>query len=68
MQLLLHPNQSILDNLNNVRREASRHFRNKNLHHKAKIDEPETNNKKEISGTCIGASVTIIRVTSVELM
>ena len=29
MQLLQDPNQSNVDNLNNVRREASRHFRNK---------------------------------------
>ena len=68
MEWLQHLNQSNVDNLNNVRREASRHFRNKNLHHKAKIDEPETNNKKKISGTCIGASVTSRRATSLELM
>jgi len=36
MQWLQDPNQSNVDNLNNVRREASIHFRNK---------------KKEISGT-----------------
>jgi hypothetical protein len=29
MQWLRYPNQSNVDNLNNVRREASRHFRNK---------------------------------------
>ena len=36
----------MLVNLNNVRREASRHFRNKNKEHlKAKIEELETNSK-----------------------
>jgi len=29
MQLLQHPNQNNLDNLNNVRLEENRHFRNK---------------------------------------
>jgi hypothetical protein len=29
VQLLQDPNQSIVDNLNNVRHEANRHFRNK---------------------------------------
>ena len=29
MQWLLDPNQGSVDNLNNVRREASGHFRNK---------------------------------------
>jgi hypothetical protein len=38
------PNQSIVDNLNNVRLEASRHSRNKNKEYpKATIDELETN-------------------------
>jgi hypothetical protein len=34
---------------------------------KAKIEETETNSKKKISGTCIGASLTSRRVTSLEL-
>jgi hypothetical protein len=39
-------NQSNVDNLNNVRYEASTHFRNKNKDYlKAKADELETNNK-----------------------
>jgi len=29
MQWVQHPSQSNIDNLNNVRRETSRHFRNK---------------------------------------
>jgi len=44
MQWLQDPNQSNIDNLNNVRREASRHFRNKkNEYLKDKFDELETN-------------------------
>ena len=46
MQCVQDPSQSNVDNLNNVRREASRHFRNKKKEYlKAKIEEPETNNK-----------------------
>jgi len=38
--------QSNIENLNNVRRDASRHFRNKEKAYlKAKIEELETNNK-----------------------
>ena len=46
MQRVQGPSQSNVDNLNKVRREASRHFRNKkkaNL--EAKIEELETNSK-----------------------
>jgi hypothetical protein len=40
MQWVQDPNQSNVDNLNNVRREVSRHFRNKKKEYlKAKIDE-----------------------------
>jgi hypothetical protein len=46
MQWLQNPNQSNVHNLSNVRREASRHFRNKkNEYLKAKINELETNSK-----------------------
>ena len=46
MQWLQDPNQSKVHNLNNVRREASRSFRNKKKEHlTAKIDELETNSK-----------------------
>jgi hypothetical protein len=39
MQCLQNPNQSNVDNLNNVRREANRHFRNtKREYLKAKIN------------------------------
>jgi hypothetical protein len=44
MQLLQDPSQSNVDNLNNVRHEASRHFKHKMREYlKAKFDELETN-------------------------
>jgi len=43
---LQDPNQSVVYNLNSVRHEASRHFRNKKKEYqKAKIDELEINSK-----------------------
>jgi hypothetical protein len=46
MQWVQDPRQSNVDNLNNVRREVSRHFRNKKKEHpRAKIEELEINNK-----------------------
>jgi uncharacterized protein (DUF2252 family) len=43
---LSDPSQSTVDNLNNVRRAASRHFRNKKkAYFKAKREELETNSK-----------------------
>jgi len=54
MQWVHDPSQSNVDNLNNVRREASRHFRNKKKEYlKAEIDELETNGKmKSIRDLC----------------
>jgi hypothetical protein len=54
MQWLQDPNQNNIQyNLNILRREASRHFRNKKKEYlKAKIDELETNSKiKNVSET-----------------
>jgi len=46
MQWIKDPSRSNVDNMNNVRRNASRHFRNKNKTYlKAKIEELETNSK-----------------------
>ena len=46
MHWVQDPSQSNAENLNNVRREASRHFRNrKKAYLKAKIKELETNSK-----------------------
>jgi len=40
MQWVQDPNQSNADNLNNVRREASKHFKNKKKEYlKAKVEE-----------------------------
>ena len=46
MQWIQDPSRSNVDNLNNIRRDASRHFRNKKKAYlKVKIEERETNNK-----------------------
>ena len=46
IQWLQEPNHSNIDNLNNIRRKASWHFRNKKKEYvKANIDELETNSK-----------------------
>ena len=45
LQWVQDPSQSNVDNLNNLRREARRHFRNKKAYLKAKIEELETNSK-----------------------
>jgi len=46
MQWLQDPNKSNVGNLNSIRCEASRHFRNQTKEYlKAKIDELETNSK-----------------------
>ena len=45
MRWLQDPNHNNIDNLNNVRREASRNFKNKKEYLKAKIDELETSSK-----------------------
>jgi hypothetical protein len=46
MRWIQDPSQSNVDNLNNVRRDVSRHFRNKQKTYlKAKIEELETNSK-----------------------
>jgi hypothetical protein len=63
-----NPSQSNVDNLNNVRRDASRHFRNKKKAYlKAKIEELETTSKINKSGICIGALMTSRRGTSLQL-
>ena len=46
MQCIQDPSRSNVDNLNNVKRDASKHFRNKKKAYlKAKIEERETNSK-----------------------
>ena len=58
MQRIQDPRQSNVDTLNNVRREVSRHFRNKKKAYlRAKIEELETNSKiKNIRDLCRGVS------------
>jgi hypothetical protein len=69
MQWLQDPNQGNEDNLNNIRREASRHFRNKNKEYlKAKIEELETNSKLENIRDLHRATKILRRVTSLELI
>jgi len=64
MQWVQDPSQSIINNLNNVRREAQRHFSNKMKEYlEAEIEELETSSKIKILGTCIGTSMTLRRVT-----
>ena len=51
MQWIRDPSQSNVDNLNTVRREASRHFRNKKKAYlKPEIEELEFNSKIKILG------------------
>jgi len=45
MQWIQYPSQRIVDNLKNVRRDASRHFKEKRAYLKAKIEELETNSE-----------------------
>ena len=69
MQWIRDPSQNNGDNLNNVRRDASRCFRSKKRAHlKAKIEELETYSKIKILGTCVAASMTLRRFTSLELI
>ena len=64
MQWVQDPSQSNIDNLNNVRRETSRTFRNtKKAYSKDKIEELILTVRLKILGTCIAASVTLRRVT-----
>ena len=69
LQWIQDPRQSNVDILNNVRREVSRHFRNKKKAYlRDKIEELETNNKIQILGTYIGASITLRRGTSLDVI
>ncbi len=69
MQWVQDPSQRNVDNLNSVRREASRHLRNKKKAYlKSKIEELETDSKIKNIRDLYRASVTLRRVTSLELM
>ena len=70
IQWLQDPSQSNIDNLNKVRHEVSRHFRNKKKAYlRAKIEGLEINNRiRNIRDLCIGASVTLRRGTSLAVI
>ena len=65
VQWVQDPSHSSVDNLNNAGREASRHFRNKK---KAYLRNLKLSVRLKILGTCIGVSVTLRRVTGLELI
>ena len=67
MRWVQDPNQSNVDNLNNVRCEASRHFRNKKREY-LKVTIGETNSKIKNIRDLYRASVTLRRVISPELI
>jgi len=55
MQWIHDPSQSVVNNLNNVRPEASRHFSNKKKAYlKGKIEELETNSEMKQIGELYG--------------
>ena len=69
IQWLQNPNQSRVDNITNVRREVLRHFRNKEKKiWKLKLMNLKLTVRSKILGTCIGVSMTLRRVTSLELV
>jgi hypothetical protein len=65
MQWLQEPNQSNADNLNNVRGEASRYFKNKL---KLKLMNVKTHVKWRISETSEWTPMTLRRVTSLKMI
>jgi len=68
MQWIIDPSQSNVDNLNNERREVSRHFRNKRkVYLRAKIEELETNRKIKNIRDFYRASMTLSRGTSLDV-
>ena len=69
IQWLQDPDQSNVDNLNNARCEASRHFMNKKKEYlNAKIKQLETNSKIKNIRDFIGASITLTRVIRLEII
>jgi DNA anti-recombination protein RmuC len=68
IQWLKNPNQSNEDNMNNIRHEASRHFRNKKKEYLKAIMNFKQTVRTRISETCIGVSMTLRGGASLELM
>jgi hypothetical protein len=68
MQWIQDPSQSNVNNLNKVRRDASRHFRNKKkAYFKVKLRNWILTVRSAISGTYIGALMTLRWGISLEL-
>ena len=70
MQWIQDPSRSNVDNFSNIRREASRHFRNKKKMHilKLKLRNLKLTVRSTMSGTYIGAAMTLRMGTSLELL
>jgi hypothetical protein len=68
MQCFQDPNQTNVDILNHVIREASRHFRIKEGIPVSYTKDLETNIEIKIPKTCIGASTSFCRFSSLELI
>jgi hypothetical protein len=69
MQWLQDSNHSNVDNINNVRYEARGHVRNKKTEYlKPKLVNLKLTVRPRISETCIGVSLTVRRVTRLELI
>jgi len=69
MQWTQDPSQSNVDILNNVRREVSRHFRDKKKAYlRAKIEELETNSKIQNIRDLYRASMTLRRGTILDVI
>jgi hypothetical protein len=69
LQLLQYLSQCNVDNLNNVRREANRYFRNRRRNiGKLKLMNLKLTVRSEISKTCTGPLMTLREVTRLELI
>ena len=69
MQWIQDPSQSNIDNLNNVRREVSRLFRDKKKAYlRAKIKELETNSKIQNIRDLYRGAITLRRGTSLDVI
>ena len=67
MQWLQDTKQSNVDKLNNIRHKASRLYRNKKKEYlRTKIDKIETKSKIENADICMGASMILRRITSLQ--
>ena len=69
LQWIQDPRQSNVDILNNVRREVSRHFRNKKkAYFRDKIKELETNSKIQNIRDLYRGAITLRRGTSLDVI